>query len=64
MKKKVPEGHECDRGDINWNKKPTLGMDDNILWHGKCSVCGKRVYEVYEYQEALYDAETHETIYP
>lgn len=52
-------GDECqhDKADVNWRSRPSLsdGEDGSIPWYGRCK-CGKLVYEVYEQQPEVYEA--------
>ena len=47
-----------DRENIEWDKEPELGgnFGSCIAWYGQCS-CGKRVYELYEQLEEVYEDE-------
>ena len=64
MGKKIPKGHKCDKEHVVWNDKPELGacVGDGIQWYGKCSVCGKSVFEIYNQDELLYEAASGEPV--
>ena len=63
-KNKVPADHVCDKGDIKWASRPdaTGGDDGNLPWRGTCTVCKRKVYELYVPQDELYDAETNDYV--
>jgi len=56
------KNHKCRKSDILWDKQPEGFEVSDIYWYGKCSVCVRKVYEVYEQREELYDAETDKEI--
>lgn len=56
--------HKCDKFDVSWNNKPSADYSEEgvIYWHGKCSICGRKVCEIYRQEPELYDIETKEEI--
>ena len=55
--------HVCTKETIEWDKLPDLTeSSDNIIWYGKCAVCGREVEELYTQEPELYDSKTHEEI--
>lgn len=63
-KKEVPPDHKCTKGSITWASKPDVGIGDDgqLGWPGKCSICGRKVYEIYSQIEGLWDRKTNELI--
>lgn len=59
------KNHRCEKHDINWNRDVSnVGVEDEcVRWYGKCSQCGRRVYELYCQMDELYDAATDEDIH-
>lgn len=55
------EKHKCEKGLVDWKEKPTVFEGDTIVWYGKCE-CGRKVYELYVQDEALYDVDTAEEL--
>jgi hypothetical protein len=55
--KSVP--HDCSKVDIDWASNPSLG-DGGIHWNGVCRSCKRKVFEVYEQTDELYDRKKYE----
>lgn len=52
--------HKCHREDVEWDEHPDpTWSSEFIAWCGTCDVCGRRVYECYTAQPALYDNATN-----
>lgn len=62
MYKTIKDKHICTKEDIKWDNEPTGFESDLIEWYGKCEFCGRKVYEEYNQQPELYDAETSDLI--
>jgi len=63
----IQTDHGCERGDIDWQKYPSIGDgngDGRIPWHGRCRICKRKVMEYYYQDEsgALLDRTTGEPI--
>lgn len=55
--------HKCRPGDIDWDEAPDASWSSEfIAWSGTCEVCGRRVYECYVPDGALYDWATNEEV--
>ncbi len=53
--------HICDKMDIIWDKNP-IPSDNCIEWQGTCQECKKRVFEVYEQTQELYEVKSGDEI--
>jgi len=56
-------GHKCQREDIKWDDDPDPSWSSEfIAWSGTCEACGRRVYECYVPEDALFDVASNKEI--